>query len=499
MTLITITTGNVSSRIERGLLDFETTNLLSEACSYEVQGSEFMKSNKNPYARGKFSNWDGRRRLYHKGHRTFPTGLLHRINDILVNRGYDTEIINRGGSSVAKANLPNIPSSWSLREYQDQSVDAAIDARRCMVKVATGGGKTVMAGHLIKRVDQPTIFLVHTKDLLYQAYDTFISMFGVGQVGVVGDGKVETGRAITVATLQTVAKFLGVQYKAENAEEDGWKDSTSIYDEEALNWLGDMITNSCGLVIMDECHRVAAPTATDVVSAFEAAQYRIGLSASPWRDDGADVALEGVFGHVAVDINASWLIDNDWLVPPTIRMIPTAPRKYPKGTKYAEIYEDFICSNEDRNAQIVKAAISLVKQGRATMVLVNRIGHGTTIAKLLTEALGYHVPFLSGKDDSDTRRTVIDQTRNATLSCFVATTIADEGLDIKPLGGLVLGGGGKSSTRALQRVGRVLRPFPGKRDAIVYDFEDNAKYLYDHSEARLRIYGSEDRFTVIDS
>jgi superfamily II DNA or RNA helicase len=63
---------------------------------------------------------------------------------------------------------------------------------------------------------------------------------------------------------------------------------------------------------------------------------------------------------------------------------------------------------------------------------------------------------------------------------------------------LVLLGSGKSSTRALQRIGRVLRPYPGKTHASVIDFTDNAKFLYDHSLARQRIYETETEFIVTD-
>jgi superfamily II DNA or RNA helicase len=143
----------------------------------------------------------------------------------------------------------------------------------------------------------------------------------------------------------------------------------------------------------------------------------------------------------------------------------------------------------------VAESARLIRKGVATLVLVRHISHGVAISERLTE-LG--VPFLSGKDDSTHRNQVLRDLRAGSLPGLVATTIADEGLDVKPLGGLVLLGGGKSSTRALQRIGRVLRPHPGKDHAQVIDFTDNAKFLYDHSLARQRIYETEDEFIVMD-
>ena len=78
----------------------------------------------------------------------------------------------------------------------------------------------------------------------------------------------------------------------------------------------------------------------------------------------------------------------------------------------------------------------------------------------------------------------------------IASVIFDEGIDCKPLDTLILAGGGKSPTRALQRIGRILRKFEGKEDAIAVDFMDNCKYLQAHSKKREKIYRSEDEFII---
>jgi superfamily II DNA or RNA helicase len=82
-------------------------------------------------------------------------------------------------------------------------------------------------------------------------------------------------------------------------------------------------------------------------------------------------------------------------------------------------------------------------------------------------------------------------------------TIFDEGIDVKPLNSLILAGGGKSQTRALQRVGRVIRNYTypdgtKKEDAFVYDFHDHQRYLTQHSLARRKIYRTEPEFEIRD-
>jgi hypothetical protein len=71
------------------------------------------------------------------------------------------------------------------------------------------------------------------------------------------------------------------------------------------------------------------------------------------------------------------------------------------------------------------------------------------------------------------------------------------GVDIKCLSALILAGGGKSYVKALQRIGRVIRSYPGKKFAAIVDFYDDIKYLKAHSINRCKIYMTENGFKVI--
>ena len=82
------------------------------------------------------------------------------------------------------------------------------------------------------------------------------------------------------------------------------------------------------------------------------------------------------------------------------------------------------------------------------------------------------------------------------IDCVLASKIFDIGVDIPSLAGLVIACGGKSTVKALQRVGRVIRKYPGKKFAVVIDFYDQATYLDNHSKTRYKIYKSEDGFDV---
>jgi superfamily II DNA or RNA helicase len=59
------------------------------------------------------------------------------------------------------------------------------------------------------------------------------------------------------------------------------------------------------------------------------------------------------------------------------------------------------------------------------------------------------------------------------LNVLFATKIADEGLDIRRLDRLFLTCPVRSTNKVVQQIGRIQRAFPGKQDAVVYDFVDS--------------------------
>ncbi|WP_045118975.1 DEAD/DEAH box helicase [Haliangium ochraceum] len=62
--------------------------------------------------------------------------------------------------------------------------------------------------------------------------------------------------------------------------------------------------------------------------------------------------------------------------------------------------------------------------------------------------------------------------RDGRLAVLVASTVADEGLDVPRLGRLVLAYPGRAKGRLTQRLGRLMRPHPDKDGAILYDVVD---------------------------
>lgn len=469
--------GNVSPALE---------DEISHICSYWVQNAEKSDLYKK-------RRWDGYKKLYNRQKKTFPMGLLEYIIETLEKHNIKYKIEDNRSQSIAGGLDIHLKEDVKIRDYQIDAIETGIMKGRCVLQIATGGGKTVIASGIIDRLKSNTLFIVHTKDLMYQTIDSFNDFLDHDDlVGQLGDGVIDV-KPITVCTVQTLSKVLGLKFEKMVNDDSNFKEKKISDIKEARAAVSKM-----EVVIWDEVHRVACDMAYNVSEKLTNPLIRIGLSASAWRDDGADIMIEAALGRKAYYLSASDLIERGFLTQPIIKMQYMKPQgynSYGDDRKYDTIYKEEITDNQKRNELIADTFVDLVGMGIPTMILVQHIKHGRELKRLIEDRWD-KITFLSGSDLSEVRNSTISQMKEGMMG-LIATTIADEGLDIKRLGGLILAGGGKSSTRALQRVGRVLRPYEGKDNAIVIDFFDDIKYLNNHANKRMEIYKSEKNFIVL--
>lgn len=217
-------------------------------------------------------------------------------------------------------------------------------------------------------------------------------------------------------------------------------------------------------------------------------------SATPYRDKGDDILIDACFGKTIADINASFLIKRGYLVKPIIYFDKVDNMRGITKSSYANIYKQAIVENEYRNNRIITFAELFRERGRKVLILVKQINHGNLLEKLIPGSV-----FLHGGTSKKKRIAHLDKMRENVPHVTIASVIFDEGIDCKPLDTLILGGSGKSPTRALQRIGRILRPHPDKDGAIAMDFMDDCKYMKSHSLKRKSIYETEEEFDIRSS
>jgi superfamily II DNA or RNA helicase len=242
-----------------------------------------------------------------------------------------------------------------------------------------------------------------------------------------------------------------------------------------------------GIIILDEVHHVAASIFRDVVGRCPA-RYRLGLTATPEREDGLTPLLELYFGPPVARVSHGELVAAGVLVLPEIRSIATAfIYPYCGADDYASMLAALV-TDDARNALVVSTVVPEASKGYSCLVLSGRIDHCELLVERL-RAVGVTAALLAGPVQKDRRRRVLDDARAGRLAVVVATSLADEGLDLPRLSRVFLVYPGRARGRTVQRLGRVMRPHPEKTGAILFDFVDRCvPILRRHHLERRRLY-----------
>ncbi|QXN70836.1 putative intein containing helicase/endonuclease protein [Bacillus phage vB_BspH_TimeGriffin] len=256
---------------------------------------------------------------------------------------------------------------------------------------------------------------------------------------------------------------------------------------------------SVKVMIADEVHHSKAETWFSSLSLCNNATYRVGLTGTVDKKDKMGwQRLQAIFNQVVVRVSNEFLIDKGISSKPTIRLLPIQePRDIELVGTYLEAYKRGIVENELRNKVIVDLAEGYrKKRPGGILISVKEIDHGDRILSSLRER-GIEVEFIHGGSDADHRSRQLERFSKGDLKILVASTIIDEGVDMKSIGCMILAAGGKSMRQQLQRIGRGLRlnGIDGN-SVMVFDFYDQTNsFLLRHSNERIKIF-KEENFDV---
>lgn len=263
------------------------------------------------------------------------------------------------------------------------------------------------------------------------------------------------------------------------------------------------------ILIIDECHHL--PAATWLVTAQKAPRIVWGFSATPWhRDEERNDCLRGFFGegnfftvareevraggHLAEgrvvfhDLDTPGEFDAD-IKGKTAATVAAQCLRFRNADKDEltrrarwRFTAEAVRGNCARNCRI----LSLANDGDAVLVLVGTIEHGEHLAAEIDGAVLVHAKLGKKK-----RAAAIAGFRAGEIRCMIATSLADEGLDVPRASVLILASGGRSAGKIEQRAGRVLRPFEGKAFGLVHDFSDRGSVMgAAQARAREKVYRS---------
>ena len=371
-----------------------------------------------------------------------------------------------------------ITSDIKLRDYQELAVPS-IQKYICGIFVLPCGlGKTETALECVNRLKQKTLWLTHTTDLVNQAKERCDSKMTC-KTSLITDGKIDTSGDIVFSTVQTLIKFI---------------DSGKIKQDEF------------GMIIVDECHRVAVNPSTlqmfRTCVEYFAARYRLGLTATLHRADGLQDCITKILGDVIYEIKKD---KNDYVsvyeekellrfpvdsfqVPAKIKIIETNYDITDRdvysadgGTlQYAKLISD-IANDKERNNLLLKTLKTI---NGYTIVLSDRVDQ----LKYLCSQVDNGVQ-IDGGTPKKQREKALEDARNGKYKyLFASYQLAKEGLDVKILSNLVMATPVRDFAIVTQSIGRIQRPYDGKTQATVYDFVDQVGMLYNFFSDRRRTY-----------
>lgn len=340
-----------------------------------------------------------------------------------------------------------------LYDYQRTAVQEMIRARYGILKSTTGSGKTHMGIAMIKALSMPALWLCHTADLLKQSRDRALQYMDASLTGTITEGKVNIGTGVTFATVQTMANLDLELYR------DLW-----------------------GVIIVDECHRVASSATTftryERVLNNLSAPHKYGLTATPERSDGLIEATFALIGKVAYEVPEDAVADKVMGV--KVRTVDTGTKMNerclnPDGTiNYVKLIE-YLTTDAERNRLIARKIME--EKGHSCLILSDRLNQLEAIRNLLPYDMQEESAFINGKMQSkkakaEREQAIEDMRTGKKKYLFASYSLAKEGMDIPRLDRLFLASPAKFSSIITQAVGRIRRTFEGKDTPIVYDFAD---------------------------
>lgn len=355
-----------------------------------------------------------------------------------------------------------------LTSKQEKAKNQLLEYDIGVLSASTGFGKTVISAKIISELKRNTLIIVNRTTLLEQWKEklSFFLDIDKKQIGQIGAGKVKANGRLDVASFQSL-------YKREDLEE---------------------IVSGYGLVIVDECHHVAAFSFEKVLKALRA-KYVYGLTATPTRKDGWHKIIFMQCGDIRCRFNNTGIEGND-LLKHKVVVRRTNYKFNPSlatinDIKISDIFNN-MAKDENRNNLIISDIKTCIKEGRTPIVLTERIVHLNILKDKLKEL---NIPIIiykgkMGKRKLDEIKEVINKAdaNNMPRVILATSSSVGEGFDDSRLDTLFLTMPISWKGRVIQYVGRLNRSYLNKKEVIVYDYLDNMRILNKMFEKRSKGY-----------
>ena len=364
-----------------------------------------------------------------------------------------------------------------LRQWQEKAFPLWWAKKRGIVKVVTGGGKTVFAIHcLTKYLEEQkgnSIFIiVPSIALLDQWYEGLQKTFGDKDISLNGGGEhLENISKITISTIDSVKNIIH-KFNAPNT-----------------------------LLIVDECHKIGTEKRGEILTGNWHAT--LGLSATPERDydDNFYIIIKKILGDIIfdydyIDAREDEVIVNFKLLYAYAEMTEAENDKYKDFTKKIQRRAATIGGN---NMNDYPLKMLIFNRARMVKNSKNRIPFGVELlqkhkrdswivftenkkqAKEFNKIInkkGYKSAIYNTDLDNNEREENLNNFKSGNLNVLVSCTALDEGFDMPEADGAMILSASSSKRQRIQRMGRVLRITANKENALIVTvYSSNTEYV----------------------
>lgn len=385
----------------------------------------------------------------------------YKRRDVLRKEGFDVRLWNGAFLRRLLDDWPLFsPAHKKLRPYQERILKKILSNHKSgrgksLFVVATGLGKTViaseathaLAAHDLKKV----LVLCHSTDLARQLQREFWNQISkTTPTRIFMDG-------------EPPVPFEGVNF--------------GLY-QTLHGYLGGIDPDAFDLVIVDEAHHALANAFASCISHLQP-KFLIGMTATPWRGDGA--MIDSVFGEPVDKVSLVDGMKLGYLSRVDYRLICDNINwgEIPKITKKTVSVRDlnkrlFLPQRDDA---VIATLTKVMREFSSPRVAVfsPSIKHADNFARKLNSA---SIPAANASvQDKLKRRSILMDFAAGRLAVLSSVDVLNEGIDVPDVNILVFLRATHSRRIFVQQLGRGLRLAPGKEKVVVLDFVTDIRRL----------------------
>lgn len=342
------------------------------------------------------------------------------------------------------------PNKMQKAALQNLNVLVEEKAKKALIVSATGTGKTYLGAFAVKKYKpKKFLYLVHREQIAKKALESFYQVIGGkrSDYGLLTGNNHDFDKKYLFGTVQTVSQ--GQMLEQLKSEEFDY-------------------------ILIDEAHRVAAPTYQKILNHFNP-QFLLGMTATPERMDKQNI-YEVFDYNLAYEIRLKDALNEQML----------APFHY-VGVEDYTVGDQIITETSKLKDLVAEKRVNYVLEqldyygycGEKPkgLVFCSRQEEARKLAELFSKS-GHPAAALTNEDSQKKRVEITKRLENGELEYIFTVDLFNEGIDIPSLNQIVMLRNTQSSIVFIQQLGRGLRKFPGKDYVTVIDFLGNYKNNY---------------------